>query len=114
VIIELPYPPTANTYWRNVGGRVLLSKKGRLYRKAVQALAWAHKWPQYGNQRVSVLITATMPDRRRRDIDNLHKACLDSLTHAGVWDDDSQIDDLHIVRDGVEKPGKLMIDIQVL
>ena len=39
-----------------------------------------------------------MPDKRRRDLDNLLKATLDSLTHAGVWSDDSQIDALSIRR----------------
>lgn len=39
-----------------------------------------------------------MPDRRRRDLDNMPKALFDGLTHAGVWTDDSQIDDLRIVR----------------
>ncbi|MEY4713325.1 MAG: hypothetical protein RIS88_2775 [Pseudomonadota bacterium] len=39
-----------------------------------------------------------MPDRRRRDLDNTLKATQDAMTHAGIWDDDSQIDDLRIVR----------------
>ena len=30
------------------------------------------------------------PDARRRDIDNYNKALCDALTHAGVWEDDSQ------------------------
>ena len=33
--IVLPYPPSVNTYWRAVKGRVILSKKGREYRHAV-------------------------------------------------------------------------------
>jgi crossover junction endodeoxyribonuclease RusA len=32
------------------------------------------------------------PDRRRRDLDNIQKALLDSLEHAGVYADDNQID----------------------
>jgi crossover junction endodeoxyribonuclease RusA len=31
------------------------------------------------------------PDRRRRDIDNVCKALLDSLAHGGAYVDDSQI-----------------------
>ena len=32
------------------------------------------------------------PDRRRRDLDNLYKCLFDALGHAGVYEDDSQID----------------------
>jgi crossover junction endodeoxyribonuclease RusA len=95
----LPFPPSTNRYWRSVPGKgVLISEQGRTYRSAVQALASAHRWPRYGAKRLSVTIEAWMPDKRRRDLDNLLKAALDALTHAGVWDDDSQIDDLRIVR----------------
>jgi crossover junction endodeoxyribonuclease RusA len=38
----------------------------------------------------------TRPDRRRRDVDNLLKSLLDALDHAGVYEDDSQIQDLRI------------------
>ena len=31
------------------------------------------------------------PDARRRDIDNYNKALFDALTHAGIWEDDSQV-----------------------
>jgi crossover junction endodeoxyribonuclease RusA len=39
-----------------------------------------------------------MPDKRRRDLDNILKALLDGLTHSGVWGDDSQVVDLRIVK----------------
>ena len=45
---------------------------------------------------IAVEIEAFMPDRRKRDLDNILKALLDALTHAGVWADDSQIVDLRI------------------
>jgi crossover junction endodeoxyribonuclease RusA len=32
------------------------------------------------------------PDRRQRDLDNLQKPALDAMEHAGVYQDDSQID----------------------
>ena len=46
-----------------------------------------------------------VPDRRRRDIDNVGKALLDALQHAGCFDDDEQIDVLHIERRTVIKGG---------
>lgn len=38
------------------------------------------------------------PDRRRFDIDNRIKPALDMLTHAGVWEDDSAVSEVHAVR----------------
>ncbi len=97
-MIELPWPPSVNRYWRNVGGRAILSKEARDYRQTLEGLALCHRWPKLGGRRVSVEIEACPPDRRRRDLDNVLKAVLDGLTHVGVWHDDSQIDRLTIRR----------------
>jgi len=98
--IVLPWPPSVNTYWRHVGAKVLISAAGRQYREAICWQAKAERWPAWGASRLAVEIEAFMPDKRRRDLDNVLKAALDSLTHAGVWEDDSQIDDLRIHRGG--------------
>ena len=45
---------------------------------------------------------------------NIFKALGDSLTHAGVWDDDSQIDDLRITRGEVIRGGMLDVKIEVI
>ena len=59
-------------------------------------------------------ILVNPPDRRRRDIDNLTKVPLDALTHAAVWEDDSQIDELYIRRDEIKKGGFITIQITEL
>lgn len=51
------------------------------------------------------LRSRTHDHRRRRDIDNLTKCVLDALAHAGVYEDDCQIDDLRVRRLHVEAPG---------
>lgn len=94
----LPWPPSVNGYFASVRGRLILSAKGRLYREVVKARALAEKWPNFNRARVAVEFEAWMPDKRRRDLDNVLKSLCDSLTHAGVWHDDSQIDDLRIYR----------------
>lgn len=111
IFLELPFPPTVNTYWRRVGGKTLISQKGRVYAAQV---AWmtrrAARFP--AGKRAAVVVEAYMPDKRNRDLDNLFKALLDSLVKAGVLVDDSVIDDLRIVRKGVVSDGKVLVSIE--
>lgn len=110
ITLALPYPPSVNRYWRHVDGRTLISKAGRQYREAVSINARsAHVETLSGRLAVSVLLT--MPDRRRRDIDNTLKALLDALEHARVYEDDSQIDRLLVERGDVEAPGMARVTI---
>lgn len=112
--LDLPYPPTVNTYWRNIGkGRTIISRAGRIYRVDVQAAVLLAGRPRVsGRLRLGVLLT--MPDNRRRDIDNVLKALLDALGHAGVYADDSQIDRLSVERVGVAEPGGALVTIEEL
>lgn len=95
MILELPYPPSVNHYYcRRATGGVFIGAHGRDYRDAV---IWIAKSlgakPVHG--RLRVRIEAFPPDNRRRDIDNIFKCLLDSLQHAGLYKDDSQIKELH-------------------
>jgi len=114
--VALPWPPTVNLYWRHkVTGRiatVYVSAEGKQYRKAVNDLVLeAATVQRYLKQTgpVRVVIEAFPPDRRKRDLDNILKSLLDSLTHAGVWEDDSQIEDLRIYRSTIAGMVKVRI-----
>jgi len=96
--ITLPWPPTVNTYYRMVDGQMKISAKGREYCKAVADQVLIHRAGKGYTGRLGVLIEAYPPDKRSRDLDNILKSLLDSLTKAGVWADDSQIDALQVVR----------------
>ena len=91
----LPFPPSVNTYWRMFQNRMIISAKGRDYRKAVELLV-AKEVVIIRHKPFRVEIEAFRPDRRKRDLDNLLKAPLDAMTHCRVWDDDSQIQELSI------------------
>lgn len=63
---------------------------------------------------VKIRIECHMPDRRRRDLDNLQKAAFDALTKAGFWQDDQQVDDYRVKRMPIIKGGKLEFTITEL
>jgi crossover junction endodeoxyribonuclease RusA len=99
--LTLPWPPSVNAYYRSpnkgpLAGRTLISEAGRAYRTAVHEIVSEGRLAASYAGPVAVEIEAHMPDKRRRDLDNLLKGLLDSLTHAGVWLDDSQVVDLRI------------------
>ncbi len=69
---------------------------------------------RFGGVPLEVSIVAWLPDARRRDVDNLLKAPLDALAHAGIYDDDSQIADLSIRKAGIDRANpRLEIEIRV-
>ena len=111
--LTLPFPPSVNTYWRNFQGRMLISKKGREYRKAVADQILIQKGNKHYKGKIKLTIEAWRPDNRKRDLDNLLKAPLDALTHAGVYEDDQLIVDLRIFW-AEDQGGKLKIKIEEL
>jgi crossover junction endodeoxyribonuclease RusA len=95
-----------------LAGRTLISEKGRAYRGTVFGSVLLMPAPANRpgrTARLSVALYAYPPDKRRRDLDNLPKAVLDALTHAGVWADDEQIDSLSIQRCEQRKGGLLKV-----
>ena len=101
--LVLPWPPSVNRYWRSVNGRVLIAASGRRYRTDVELVMRLSGRVGVGSSPVNVSIDAYYPDARRRDIDNILKAPLDALTHAGMWDDDSQVQALSIRKAGMDR-----------
>ncbi len=115
-MITLPYPPSINHYYRRVGPRTLISRQGREYRTQVCGLlapgGGIRKPPAGG--RIALCLEAFPPDRRKRDLDNLQKPLLDAMQHAGVYEDDSQIDLLVTRRRELVKGGRLDVHIDSL
>lgn len=107
--LKLPWPPTVNTYYRNVNGRMVLSAKGRQYHNDV-AMSLCGEQRQFTG-RLKVYLCLVAPTARKHDIDNRVKAVLDALEKCGVIRDDEQVDELHVVRSRVEKPGWVDVSI---
>jgi crossover junction endodeoxyribonuclease RusA len=111
--LVLPWPPTTNTTGRSVGGKVLISRAGRAYRENVAAAVIA-QGGRHLDGRLSLTVQAFPPDKRVRDLDNTLKATLDALCHAGVYDNDGQIDELYVKRRSVVPGGELSVTITKL
>lgn len=114
ITLCLPWVPSVNHYWRQwtEGKRVRMAvcAKGKAYRKNVEAAAFASRCCRVDG-RLAVRITACPPTRGKHDLDNLLKCLLDSLQHAGLFQDDGQIDEILIQRGEVVKGGLLMVRI---
>lgn len=102
IIVSLPFPPSLNRLWR--------AGKGKVYRSADYE-AWRSEsaWEarrQAGTRKIAgqfrIIVNVVRPDRRHRDIDNLLKAVLDCLQHAGVIKNDKNCEHIEIkwVEDG--------------
>lgn len=112
--LELPLPPSMNTYWRNFRGRTILSKGGRDYKVAVQEYVTVNNLLKFGNERLGATITIFPRDKRAIDLDNRLKALFDSLQDAGLFDDDSQFDRIYICRGMIKKGGGCTITVSTL
>lgn len=115
---ELPFPPSVNTYWRNIGRTILSAPARKYHSDVISRIFWQTRTmaarPRLITWPVAVKATLHPPNRHRRDLDNLIKAILDSLTRAGVWKDDSLVHELHLAWGEIVKGGKAIIQITKL
>ena len=106
--LELPYPPSVNHYWGQAGKNKFIGKKGKEFRISV-AEACLDAGVVALEGRLSMHVSLYPPDRRKRDVDNVLKPLLDAMEHAGCFDNDNQIDELHIIRRDVRKGGSCVV-----
>ena len=95
VCITLPYPPSANRYWRTFRGRTTVSEEAKDYKSAAKQIALlsgasVHKCA------VAVTIRIYRP-RKSGDLDNRIKVLLDSMNGI-LYDDDKRIVEIHAYR----------------
>lgn len=98
---ELPYPPTTNHLFANVGRGRTKTDAYRAWREAA-----GYSIIEQGRKRihghVTLSIALVRPDKRRRDLSNSIKAIEDLLVSMAVIDDDSLVQRISIqwVSDG--------------
>lgn len=102
MILTLPYPPSNNRYYRHNRGRIHIATEGLGYRMAVLERRPRDGWPLVGRLR---MLLEVVPARTvSQDLDNIPKAICDALQYARIYQNDSQIDDLRVVRRPKGKP----------
>ena len=114
LVLNLPLPPSVNTYWRANGKRRFISKEGMLFRENVADYCSENKVPSFGEKRLQFQVTLYPRDKRIQDIDNRIKALWDALAEAGVFDNDEQIDVLIVQRGEIRKGGGCLVMIEEL
>lgn len=108
-MIQLPYPPTINTYYTIARGRKILSSKGRRWKNQAQCYLYEQNAAKGGEGPYAICISVRPPDKRKRDIDNLLKPLLDSLVEYGAISDDSEVVDLRIRKFNPIKGGSVEV-----
>jgi crossover junction endodeoxyribonuclease RusA len=113
ITYHFPYPPSVNHYWGQRGNLRFVGKAGKLFREEVAIIALKRTQSLY-NARLKLEVYLYPPDKRKRDIDNNMKSLLDAMEHAGVYENDSQIDELHIYRGETTKGGACKVILSSL
>lgn len=99
ITLELPYPVSANRYWRKTGNRTYISAEAQQYRKAValKMALGAYRRPYTAFVELGIYLHPKKPKQRRvgvptrsMDLDNALKVLIDAL-QGYVYEDDSQI-----------------------
>jgi len=114
LVLNLPLPPSVNSYRTIFRGRMGISKAGREFKSQVSDYVVEYRVPKLGKARLEMKVVIYPRDRRKQDIDNRIKALWDALGDAGVFDDDEQIDILLIERGEIKKGGGVLVMIDIL
>lgn len=114
---KIPYPPTVNSYWitRSIKNKqsgkiiktVTRSEKVKKYHEDVFYLLKSQNIKSLLTQKLRLDLHVFPPDHKKRDLDNVCKAILDALQHAGIYDDDFKIWKLTVERKEVRKYGEV-------
>jgi len=112
ILIEMPWPPSVNHYYRRVGNRILISREGQKYRTEIcEILSYLHVRPLDGE--LAMTIYAYPPDKRRRNLDNIQKSLRDAMQHGGAYHDESQIKDFEChMREPNRPNGRVIVRLQ--
>ena len=76
---------TQNTYYKKYRNRIIIGEEGRKYKEQIHELT--RQFPQILGP-VGITLRFNFKDKRKRDLDNLHKCFIDSIKNRLIEDDD--------------------------
>lgn len=109
---KMPFPPSVNVWKTPLRNRMILSKRGREYRKAVEVEL--NKLGLIGENiqgELNVSLVLNPPTLRRYDIDNFTKSLFDAFTLCNFWGDDEQVIRLLIEKGEKKAGGNVMVKV---
>ena len=127
--LKLPWPPSVNRYWRHYMRfrrgpprtqyiAYVLDTPGKQYRELAAQLVMLQTRDvkrvsgKFFHGPLRMIINASPPDKRVRDLDNILKGPLDAMEACGIYTNDYQICDLQIKRIPPVKGGCLWVWIE--
>lgn len=129
--LTLPYPPSVNNYWKTkivkrkvtkkmkrrpgLTSITYLSERARKYRIDVGYLVLNQlgRAPNYKGP-VAVIVKQFDGPGNRQDIDNSLKSLFDALEHAKIYANDSQIEELLVIKKRRAAIGRVEITVRPL
>lgn len=111
---KMPFPPSVNVWKTPFRNRMILSKRGRDYRKQVHSeLEKLGLTGENLQGDLSVSLVLNPPTLRRYDIDNFTKSLFDAFTLSNFWGDDEQVVKLTIHKGEKQAGGNVMVKVSV-
>jgi Holliday junction resolvase RusA-like endonuclease len=118
--LSLPWPSTGNHRLMPVkrGGKIRLisSREAKDDKRAIYfAIAAIHPRPIMppGRYNVTMYLSPPWNTKRKWDIANREKTLIDALVSTQVIEDDSLIDELHLIRDSYVEGGRVNVLIEL-
>ncbi len=113
--IVMPWPPSLNGYWKPYKNRLIISKRGREYRKlGIQYLTDMGLDNEKIDRPIRVDLLLNPKTLRKYDIDNFTKCLFDVFTHAKFWIDDSLVEKMWTEKGEKVKEGNVIVTVNYI
>ena len=111
--LELPEPPSANRWWRNVNGRMVTSREARTYKQMVANRLFVLRAKPIAAPTPCRIVLTWYRGRKAGDLDKRLGVLLDALQGA-AYDNDGQVTQIHATREDDPRNPRIVVTITPL